>query len=406
MTLDVGAGAIALALALIASNAVPVQSQDVPVPPAAHEQEPTVTMDQAVEMALRVSPAMAQSQGAVKTSAWGERTAWAEFLPSLSLNSGASRSSAARFDQATNRIVSGAASESYNAGVSASIDLFTAGRRGAQLRESRAITAAAKAAVVEQRFAVTLAAKSAFFQVLRADELIHVAETQLEQARTGLEAAVQRLTVGSATRSDSLRARLEVNQAEQTLLEARTQRRAAAYALGALTGVTGPVGARVDQPLEPRPITYSEAELIEMALSSAPAMQSADAGVTAADAALSASRTQYFPTLGASGRYSFSNNEPTFSTATRSWNIGVSLSYPIFNRFAREDSKARAAVGLNVAEAQRESTRLEVRASLVQALDRVRLSDQQLGLSEEALDVAREDMRVQQERYGDRKSVV
>ncbi|MGH7575824.1 MAG: TolC family protein [Longimicrobiales bacterium] len=391
------------ALALTALAATPAESQDTPAPSSAvrdREQEPTVTMDEAVEMALVVSPTMAVSEGTVSTSEWGERAAWAEFLPSLSLSTGASRSSSQRFDPNTNRVVTGAASENYNAGLTASIDLFTAGRRGAQLRESRAITAAAEAVVVEQRFAVTVVAKSAFFQVLRADELIGVAETQLEQARTGFEAAVQRLTVGSATRSDSLRARLEVNQAEQALLEATTQRRAAAYALGALTGTAGPVGARLDVPLDVRPITYNEGELVEMALGSAPAMRSAEANVTAAGAALGASRTQYFPTIGATGRYSFSNTQPAFENATRSWNVGLSLSYPIFNRFAREDSKARAAVDLNVAEAELDNRRLEIRANVVRALDQAGLSEQRLGLSEEALEVAREDMRVQEERYG------
>lgn len=384
---------VTLALVLVSTAAAgPVRAQQ-------QEQERTITMQEAVDLALQVSPAMAQRVGAVTTSEWGERVAWGAFLPTLSMSSGASVRGSQRFNEATGQIVNVDTNESYSAGLSAGMDVFTAGRRGAQRRQARAATTAAEAAVVEQRFAVTLSAKSAFFQVLRADELIRVAETQVERAQKGLEAAQQRLAVGSATRSDSLRARLEVNQAEQALLQARTQRRAAAYALGALTGLEGSVGGRLETPLEPRPITYDEAALVDMAVGSAPVVRSAEADVIAADAALSASRTQYFPMVRASAGYNLSNTEPSFSTAIKGWNTGLSLSYPLFNGFSREDANTRASVNRTVARTQFEDTRRQVRANLVQALDQVRMAEQQLELSEEALMVAQEDMRVQEERY-------
>src|SRR5688572_11804720 len=98
---------------------------------------PTITLDQAVERALSRSPALAQAAQSVENAATGRRTAYGSFLPSLSASSSASLRSANRFDPATDRIVSGSA-DSYSAGLSAGYDLFTGGRRFADLERSGA----------------------------------------------------------------------------------------------------------------------------------------------------------------------------------------------------------------------------------------------------------------------------
>ena len=95
-----------------------------------------------------------------KNAVSGERVAKAAFLPSLSISSGTSRSSTERLDPVTNSIVSSGVS-SYSAGLSSSIDLFTGGRRGAEIDRARSQHLAAKASLVERRFAVVLARQAA-----------------------------------------------------------------------------------------------------------------------------------------------------------------------------------------------------------------------------------------------------
>src|SRR5919109_2223827 len=141
-------------LALTARGAV-AQSQDTV----------RLTLDEVVARTLRTSPQFVQARGSVQTAESAERTALGAFLPNLSFSSGASLSSTQRFDPNNNTVVSGSA-DSYSAGLSSSIDLFTGGRRGADLARTRSQTAAAEAALVEQRFAVTRNAKAGFYDVL------------------------------------------------------------------------------------------------------------------------------------------------------------------------------------------------------------------------------------------------
>ena len=385
---------LALGLALGCAFSPPIQAQQ-PDSTAL----PTVNMQEAVTLALRSSPLLAQRQGAVTNALSAERVQFASYLPTLSFSSGASLQSTERFNEQTNTSVSGS-SDSYSAGLSTSVDLFTAGRRGAELRQARAGTDAAEAAVVEQRFAVALAAKQAFFAVLRADEQARVVAARIERARLALDAAERRLQVGNATRSDALRARLELNQARQAELQARSDYRAATYALGATVGQDGPVAARVDQPLEPRPLALSDAELVEIVVAQSPAVTAAEANALADEAGLRAARTQYFPTLRLSGGYDWFNQDAAFDGGRTSWDSRLSLSFPVFNGFAREDAVQRASVQLGVARIQADAARRNARANLERVLTDLRLTEEQIALAQEAVDVATEDMRVVEARYG------
>jgi outer membrane protein TolC len=370
-------------------------------PRAASAQEPerVITLEEAVQLALRNSPVMVQREGAVATAESAERTtglgAW---LPSLSFSSGASLSSTSRFNPQTNTEVTGS-SDSYNARLSSNMDLFTGFRRGAERSQSLANTAAAEASLVQQRFQVALSAKQIFFNVLRAEETIRSFEAALERATQGLRAAEQRLAVGSATRSDSLRAQLETMQARQSLLSAQNQRRASAYALGALVGFDGPVFADPSTAAEPRPLTLADDELIQLAVSASPAVMTAEASVRANESAITVARAQYMPTLGASAGYTWNNDNLTINGGRTSWSTSLSLSYPLFNGFTREDSNERARVNVRNARATAEDAKRQARANVRSAIDDLRLAEQQIVIAREAVVVAQEDLRVQQTRY-------
>ena len=361
-------------------------------------QIPRITMAEAIEQALRNSPEMVRANGALTTTGWAERAAFGTYLPRLSMSTSTSRGSSSRFNESTQTTID-AASQSYNAGLSASVDLFTGGRRGAELDRAEANSASAEASLVEQRFNMILQTKTAFFNVQRQEELLQVANGMLERAQQALEAAQRRMQVGSATRSDELRAQLELNNARQAVLSAQTQQRAASYALGALVGANGPVGVRVDSLAVLRALPLDDAQLVQLATDQAPAVETAEAAVSAARAGASVARAQYLPTLSMSSGYNWSNREPTFNNGNTGWSVQLGMSYPIFNGFSRENQVAGQDVAVRNAAATLASTKRQARSNIERVLGQVRLAEQQIGLAGEALTVAQEDLRVNQERY-------
>jgi outer membrane protein TolC len=357
-----------------------------------------LTLDEVVRRAVLNSPQVVQAQGAVQTAGASELSAIGSFLPNLNISSGAALSSTQRFDPNTNTNVTGS-SDSYNAGISSSVDLFTGGRRGAQLTQARAETRAFEASLIEQRYAVTRNAKAAYFDVARASDLIRSAEARLQRAEEGLAAAELRSQAGSATRSDVLRARLEQTNARQALLQANNQKRAAMFSLGRLVAIDGPVDVAGEQTLAVAELALSSEQLLELALAQAPAVITAEANERAALAGVRVSRSQYMPSVNGSGSYNWNNDAPSFTDLRSSWSLRMGLSFPVFNRFAREESMERSHVQATVARYQLEDARRATRASLEGLLGSLETSRLAIEIAREALSLAEEDLRVQQERY-------
>jgi len=244
-----------------------------------------------------------------------------------------------------------------------------------------------------------LAAKRAFFDALRTSELVRVAEARVQRAQEGLEAAERRLSVGSATRSDVLRAQLELTNARQALSEARNQERTARYELGRTVGADGPVAARDAGELGPEPLALTREELVALVVESSPAVRSAEAAVRASDAEVRVARTQYVPTVRASAGWDWFNQEAQLADGRKSWSMRLSLSYPIFNGFSREDALSRASVQSRVNRIALEDARRGARTELERVLAALTAAEERIALAEEAVKVAQEDLRVQEERY-------
>ena len=387
-----GPRSILIAAAAIAFHAAQSRAEQVDGAAA------TITLDQAVARSLEKSPTMAQSQLQVENAATSRTTAVGAFLPSLSANSGASLRSQDRFDPTTDRIVSGG-TDSYNAGLSASYDLFTGGRRFADLDRSRADLRAAEARRDEQRFQVTLQTKRLFFTALRQGELLDVANSRLGQAEESVDMTRRQALVGMATRSDTLRARLEMVNARQAVLQAETTARSARFALARQVGADEPLIPVVPPGLEPTPIPMSEEEMLEFAERAAPSVRAAEASTGAAAASYSAARTAYLPTLRLSSGYNWANDAASFTGGRGSWNINLSGSYAIFNGFQREATIARAEESRSVARLQEEDARLAAREEADGALRAVTTAAIAIDIAQEAVALAEEDMRAIRERY-------
>ena len=358
-------------------------------------QQPTITLDEAIRRSLEASPQMVQASGAVTTARAAERSALGAYFPTLSLSTG---SSLAGNQQRAQGGITSQTNDSYSAGLSTGVDLYTGGRRAAQGRQAKAQSTVAEATVTEQQYAVALSAKRAFFEVLKAADLRRVAETSVQRATEGLAAAENRQRVGSATRSDVLRSQYELASARQKVLEAENQHRTATYALGRLVGLDGPVGA-APTAVGVAPLGLSDAELVELAVSASPSVRAADAELRAGDAGLDAARTAYLPTVRLTSGYNWANQQVALTTGLTSWNVGLNVSLPILNGFQREETVQRARVQTLVADAQLRDARLAARESAERLLGNLRLAEQKIALAEESVRLSEEDLRVQQDRY-------
>lgn len=346
-----------------------------------------------VARALAVNPAVTFAEENVRTARSEGRVANGAFLPTLGVVSNAQRSN----------ILSGTpdipSPTAYSTSLLSSIDIFTGGRRGADRARAQADLGASEANNVSQRFAITLLAERAFFETLRGEDLVTVADARVARAERGLRYSQDRVRAGTATRSDELRARLELTSGRQQLVAARDTMQTATYALGRLVGSDGPVGATRPASLEPRPLALSDTEIIRLAVDAAPAVQAAEAAARATAASTRSARSQYTPDIRLTGGYNFANQSPIIGAVRPGWTLGLGTTFPLFNGFQREDAVVRADAASEVARVTALDARRQVRTESARLLSALRFAEQNIALAGEAVAAAQEDLRVQTERY-------
>src|SRR3989454_3202754 len=249
-----------------------------------------LTLAEAVQRALEVQPAVVEARGTVSNAGWQKRAAYGAFLPSLSLGSTA-------FRQNTPSIVNGlsatAGTYQYSSSLSLSLDLFTGFRRLARYRNAVATEDAADAGLVNQRYQVTVATQQAFFTALADEDLVRVAEAQVQRAKEELQISVNKFLAGAATRSDTLTSTVDLATAQLTLLQARANLATAQANLARQAGIDSPVQAVPDSQLPAPPDTTG---LRAAAVAGAPVVVQADAQARAASAAVGDARSQDLPT--------------------------------------------------------------------------------------------------------------
>jgi outer membrane protein TolC len=228
---------------------------------------------------------------------------------------------------------------------------------------------------------------------------VRVAQSQVRRAQQQLQISIDKLHAGSATRSDSLRSTVDFGNARIALLEAQANLATAQANLGRQIGVDQPVRAVPDSVLPPLPDTTA---LRAIAVERAPQVEQKDAQARAARARVVVSRQTYFPRISYSAGTSTSNPEAPWENQTpylKGWNVGIGISWTLFNGFSRESGVVSASVARDNAEADAADTRRAVTAQLAQQIAALTTAYEKIDIARSNVAAATEDMRVQNERY-------
>jgi outer membrane protein len=366
-------------------------------------QIPAVTLPEAIRRAERVQPTVVEAAADVRTAGARRRSAFGAYLPSLSASSSASdffSEGAARVDPVTGQLTSGNSSNrSLSTSLSASIDLFTGFRRGAEMRAARATEGAAEASLVDARFRQALTTTSQFLDALAAAQLLRVRETSVRRAEQQLKVSVAKLRAGSATRSDSLRSLVTLGNARLEQITTRAQLASAEANLARLIGETGRVQAMDDSAFYRVLAAIDTQALRTEAESKSPRIQSAAANAAAARASARASRSAYWPSLTLAGNTGWNGSRSNDYDLLNQRQLSLSLRWNIFDGFERELAVAQREADLDLAEASASDSRREVQAELTTQLAELDAARSRIEITQTSVAAATEDMRVQQERY-------
>jgi outer membrane protein len=207
----------------------------------------------------------------------------------------------------------------------------------------------------------------AYFEILRAHDILGARQAQETAISRQLEQARERFEVGLIAITD-------VHEAQASFDLARAQRIAAEGAMQvsfeALERLTGQRYERIDALAEEIPIVPPEPagrdEWVQLAMDNSPLLRLAEAGIEVARSDLAISRAGHRPVISAFANYAWSDSDRGGATRSSDSQVGVRASMPLYTGGSTRAQVRQSSFALEVSqydfEAQRRDTIQQVRS--------------------------------------------
>ena len=248
--------------------------------------------------------------------------------------------------------------------------IFDFGRRSGEIAISRDSLLAANFLFNDTHRKVIFEVMEAYYRVLNSQGQETAQEANLKNAQTVQDAAEARLQQGLATLPDVLEARSAAAQADYDLQAAIGATEIAHGDLATALGVSPTVPVQVvsiEDLAIPQEIGDTVEASIDRSLAQRPDLMQRVEQLRAAGSEIKAARSAYFPTLSFGGDGGLSrtngqqvNNPAVYSPTRETWDARLSLSWNLFDGFARESRLARARADKKQAAAEIDALRDQV----------------------------------------------
>ncbi len=173
----------------------------------------------------------------------------------------------------------------------------------------------------------------AYYEVLRFEAQVKVAQDTLNLAQEELQRAHVRFRVGEVTKTDILRAEVAVERAGRALVVDRNRLKLARTVLARTVGLSETVG--VLEPTPPQAVGSDYVSLLDQAYAHRQDLRAQNLAVRVAHERKNLVLTRYLPQVDA--QFSYPRLDPeTFANRDEFWTLFVNLRWPLFDGGSRE----------------------------------------------------------------------
>ncbi len=371
----------------------------------------TLTYEQAVNIALRENLQIQQQRNILNTAEAVRNQAYAQFLPNVGAFADGRRQTGRVLDDNTFRIVD-ATSNFLSVGLNASLTVFNGLSNVNQLRQSRSLAEAQFYQINATKQQVVFDVSQQYLQVLLNQELLRIAQANLEQQEELLESVTIFVEAGTQNIADQYNQEAETKRVALTVVKAENQ---LAISKAQLTRTL-----QID-PFQEWTFAEPDVEKMELlaenidletvyneAVRYRPDLQQQQKLITANRFGVKVAQADFYPSINVGYFYGsrFSSNDSlTLDQQITETNItygpSVSLSVPIFQNLRTRTQVQRQKQLLNNAQLDLEDLERNILEQLQTAAadyraarERIIASDAQVKAAEKALEAEKERFRL------------
>ncbi|MBI2620074.1 MAG: TolC family protein [Ignavibacteriales bacterium] len=374
----------------------------------------TLTLSGAIDVALDLNFTVRQAQNNLEQSQAGVLSAYGNFLPNVNLNSSWSGSQGESFLPNGTRLPSTNV-RSFSSSISANMTLFDGFSNTSTLSQATSTAVASEHTLSRTRQMVVNQTRRLYYDVLRTEKLLRVAEATLEYSSQQLDRVKETARLGSASLVNVYQQQSQVGQDEVRLAQAQNEYELAKANLIAYLALDVTADYVIGDPSIPEEIDESEfarareetrnfRQLAQGALATRPDYLSSRESFGAADAGVTIARSGYLPRITAGASYSLSGNSRLVNEFddfknNKNLNWSFSVSFPIFSGFRTNEASERALVARKNAEESHRDRERTVLVELQNAILSLQAAEKSYDAAVKSLQYQDQNLKVNQEKY-------
>ena len=373
----------------------------------------TLTLQECINIALEKNYDLLISEERVNVAEAGLRSAFGEYLPTISANIGYNRqlnnlSQSLVFGDRV--IQSNQNPNRYNASTGARLTLFDGFAREYNYSSSKDNLESVKFNLEQLKRDIKIQIYRAFTEVIRNSQIVRIRKENIEVGKIDLEKMKAQYKAGVTALPVIYSQEAELGNLEYELLTAENNQFNSKANLLILMGLSPDLDVKFDVNSIPSEVTQKdvdsfynnhndERELIRKALNNRYDIKSYDMSGNAAKSAKKAVEGSYFPNISASTGWTWANTEITEFNTRGNFAVGLNLNIPIFNNFRTDQQVQNAELQLKQAEIEKQRLENRVRNEVKTTLLNLEISQKQLQVSEKSYQSSLKNNESTKERY-------
>jgi len=372
----------------------------------------TLTLDQAIDMALRNNPGLKAADAQVEAAEAGVLRSASGFLPKVTVSETWSRTDSSLMALGTKlnqEIVTPAdfdpsvmnhpdAISNYNTRLAVMQPVWNGGKEYVGRKQA---TLAKEASIQDRERArqeTVFNVIKAYYGVLLAKEYYKVAVQSLETTAATVKLAEARYKAGAVLQSDLLRATVQLAEVQEMATRSQNSVKLANAAINFAMGVPQGTEHEVSGALSTQDMKTGMDAMLEEAASKRPDLMSMELNRRNTEKSVTMARSDYLPSLNLMGQMDW-NSDKVAGDEAKSWAVMAVLQWNLFDGLVTRSKVKEALATSSRMRSLEEQTRSAVQLQVRQAYYNLTASLDRIAATSSSVQEAEEGLRIVQKRY-------
>jgi outer membrane protein TolC len=359
----------------------------------------TLNLERCIEIALKMQPTIIAASNTVNVNESRVGQAKANYYPWIDWSSNYSRIKPASPSSGSSGGSFGASDESFNqysTGFSLNQIIYDFGKTPNQVKIQNLNLDSSRSDMQNVTEQIIFTVKQAYYGVVQAKYNRIVAEDTIKQTKQHLEQAKGFFEAGTKPKFDVTKAEVDVSNAKLNLIRNENAFRISIVTLNNAMGIPDAPEYTLEEKMSFAKYEITLEDALTKAYQNRPDLKSIVSKRQAAERSIELAKTGYYPVLSGNAGYNWSGEQFPLEDG---WNVGASLSFPLFSGFLTKYQVEESRANLNVIKANEESLRqiifLEVQASYLT----LRAAEEAIPTAKLGVEQAQENLDIANGRY-------